>query len=81
LCERRFAQRSINTLPFPCNARHLVIFDQPRSPELLEEARGLPTQKMAVNGAGTAELFFGQGLPLNARSQDIDDAAKDLSGR
>jgi hypothetical protein len=79
--ERCFTQRTINVLPFPGNASHLLIFDQTGSPEALKEASRLPAQKMPMNGAGTAKLFLGQRLPLDAGSQHIDNPGKDLPGR
>jgi len=78
LSQWRFAKRTINALPLPSNAFHLVVLSQPGLPEPGEESLLLPLLKMFVNGAGAAK-FFGHGFPLTAGAQDINDGGEDLA--
>jgi hypothetical protein len=75
-----FAHSSINTLPIPSDALHLVVFGQTGPPEFGEKTGGLPVLEMQVNGAGAAQ-FLGKGFPLASGAQNVNDGRKDLPCR
>ncbi len=77
LRQRRLAHASIDALPTPANAFHLVVLGQPCLPKTEKETSALPAQKVGMNRARTAELM-GQCLPLATRTQHIDNGAEDL---
>jgi hypothetical protein len=81
LGEGGFGLAPINALPYPGNALHLIIFHSSGLPEPEKDPRGLPLEKIAMNGARTAKAFFGQRVPLNPRPEDEYHPCKHLTGR
>src|SRR5512134_1252201 len=79
LCQRRLQHCPVDALPSPGNALHLVVLGQPSLPQRQEQARLLPLQEPLVDRAGAAKALAGQGLPLAARAQHVDDGLEDLA--
>jgi hypothetical protein len=75
-----FALSPINALPLPSNPFHFIILGQPSPPQGQEKPFPAPALKVFVDRAGATERL-GQGLPLAAGAQNIQNGFKDLSGR
>lgn len=54
----------------------LVVFQQPRPPELEEHARLDPVLEAVMGGGGRADAGGREGLPLAAGAQDEQDAVE-----
>src|SRR5215469_384853 len=78
VAERGLGHGSIDRLPFPLNADQLIIVLQSGLPEGLEEASSLPFLK-AIMHRRTGSQLARQGIPLDARPQDVDDRLKSLA--
>ena len=78
LCQRGLHQRTVDGLPPPGNALHVVALGQPGLLQGLEEAGLLPIEEARVNCTGVAKAHGGQGIPLTAREQNIHDALEHL---
>ena len=76
----RFVHRPVEALPIPGNALHLVVLGQPGLPQMKKKALLLPSLKVRMHRAGTAE-FIGKRLPLTTGSQHINDGRKYLARR
>lgn len=81
LGQRRFHHCTINTLPAPGDALHLVVLGKARLPYRFKETRSLPLKESFVDGTCAVKALLGQRLPLAASAQYIDDGLKHLSGR
>jgi hypothetical protein len=57
--KRGFEHCAINALPALGYAFHVIVFGKAKSPECEEKSRTLPSCKMRVGRAGTAESIFG----------------------
>ena len=75
--QRSLSQASIQALPAPGDALHLIVLSQAGLPNLQEKAFSLPLLEVSVHGAGAAKLP-GQCLPLTAGAQHIDNGRKNL---
>jgi len=73
LRQGRFEHGSIDALPSPCDAFHLVILGKPCLPDRFEYSCGLPFQKALVDRTGAAESLLGECLPLAACAKDVHD--------
>jgi len=78
LSQWRFGHRSIDALPVPGDAFHLIVFGKAGTPDSNKEASSHPSHKMSVDGTRTAVSFLGQRLPLAPGTQHVDDRFKDL---
>jgi hypothetical protein len=74
-----FGHRSINTLPVPGNACHLIVFGKAGTPDGNKEAGMHPSHEMSVNRTRAAEPLLWQCLPLAAGSKYVHNGFKDLS--
>src|SRR5215203_1051550 len=81
LRHRCLEECSVNALPSPGDAFHLVVLGQTSLPYRFEEACFLPLQEALVHCAGTAKTFLGQSLPLAARAQHVHDGLEHLARR
>jgi hypothetical protein len=72
LPQRRLVHGSIDTLPCPRYAFHLVVLGQTLPPDPKEEAFLLPTLEMRVYGAGAA-ILLRQCLPLTSGPKHVDE--------
>src|SRR5271170_4543846 len=61
--QRRFGHRAVPTLPFPVDARQLVVFVKREPPQFFEHAESAPLLKVSVNRAAGTELA-GHRFPL-----------------
>jgi hypothetical protein len=75
-----FFHRSIYTLSSPGNAFHVIISRKTTAPKGTKEADTLPSGKVGIYGAWSAELFLRQLLPLAASAKHIHYGFKDISG-
>src|SRR2546423_3618565 len=71
--EGRLGHAPVHRQPGPVDALHVVVVQQPRLPELEEDAVGDPLLEAVVGGGGGAELGGVQRLPLAAGAQDVED--------
>ena len=81
LCQGCLHHRSIDALPSPRDALHVVVFRQTGFPDGFKEARLLPFEKAFVDGAGAAKALSGQCLPLAACAQHKHDGLEHLACR
>src|ERR671921_770646 len=75
LPKRGLSHPPIDGLPLPLDTLHLVVFGEPRPPQLLEEPGALPFLETVVHG-GTCPQLPGQGVPLDTRAQHVDDGSE-----
>src|SRR5450756_2225130 len=73
LSKRCLDHGSINTLPSPSDALHLIILGQTRLPESQEHPSLCPFEKTFVNRTRTTETLCRQRFPLTARAQNVHD--------
>lgn len=81
LCQGRLHHRTIDALPSPRDALHVVVFRQPGFPDRFKETRLLPFKKAFVDGTGAAKALSRQCLPLTARAQYKHDGLEHLACR
>ena len=81
LCQGRLHHCTIDALPSPRDALHVVIFRQPGFPDRFKETRLLPFEKAFVDGTGAAKAFCRQCLPLATCAQHKHDGLKHLACR
>ena len=77
---RSFVLGSVDALPAPGYAFHLVVLGQPGPPYLKEKTCLLPALEMSVHCAGGTK-FPGQSLPLASGAEHIHDRREDLPRR
>ena len=71
--------RTVDCLPLPGDAHHIIVFSQTFSPKREEEAGLFPLPKICMNGTGATEALFGQCLPLDSCAQNVDNGFKYLT--
>ena len=76
LSQWRLHHRLVNALASPRNAFKFVVLGKSLFPQSFKEACFLPLKKSGVYCASTAVALCGQGFPLDACSQYVDDAFK-----
>src|SRR5438105_4180542 len=71
--ERRLAQRSIDTQPFPVEPFEEIKELEAFHPQVAVDVRRLPLPKVIVDGARRPIRLAGQGMPLNPGAQHVED--------
>ena len=76
LGERSLDRSSVNALPSPSDAFHLIVFSKPCTPKSQEKAFFQPYSEILVDRAGTAKALLGECLPLATCTQHEKDSFK-----
>jgi hypothetical protein len=78
--KRSLDHDTIDALPAPCDALHLVVLGKTCAPKKNKETSIHPSNKMGMNGAGASITFLWEGFPLATGSQNIENRLEYRTG-